>query len=610
MALLQSKKDFPMQRLNMLPWEKNHPLNGNPCPVTGRMVYIENNWKVTRSDYRLKTGILERGVILSLPVGYTKIGDTESFFEIMHQILKSSLLNAEQFVLIEDYTFHTGSDYDGRITYIKRMIDEIHPLGIIFITRSVNWRMSIKFGRALYLSPFPIKCVSSYRDAFKTGAEILKRPIAGSGRKKTPYTIDNIHFAVTLDIKSTSLVCVRYNGSPQVEDLSSITDLYLSLSVNPKLIRGFRTVHDLSLMTLPKAAVLYRLVQMVLSRQCNNGIERYIVIGESRTLMLLILLGRMSGRDRIKVWLFKSIEDAYSKMGPGSCQNKEQLGVLQMAAITILETIVWDKPGVYEFERVNDPELKPLALMLGAIKQDIDYYLEQRQKELKRLEDAHNRARKISAEIDLALQRSEKDRINSEVLSNENLSLTTEIAKAQKEVFLVLSDYIDRRAHMAAGSTRRLARFVSSLAELFGYTKEERTRLHDATLLYHVGYLAVGEDEQNRELHCTVGSEVLSNIYTFIMQYAAHIAHYHHEKWNGMGFPDRLIGDQIPREAQLIAITEFLLSCETEQIEYSLTRESGMSFDPEMVKVILMNREKMVTFLESEKPDLGDNLAE
>jgi response regulator RpfG family c-di-GMP phosphodiesterase len=582
----------------MLPWEKNHPLNGNPCPVTGRMVYIENSWKVTRSDYRLKTGILESGVVLSLPVGYTRIGDTESFFKIMHQILKCSLLNAEQFILIEDYTFHTGSDYEGRITYIKRMIDEIHPLGIVFITRSANWRLSIKIGRALYLCPFPIKCVSSYREAFSTGAELLKRPIAGSGKKRTPDTIDNIHFAVTLDIKSTSLVLVKYNGCPQSEDLSSIADLYLSLSVNPKLCREFRTVHDLSSMTLPKAAVLYRLLQMVLSRPYNSGVERYIITGESRILMVMIYLGSFPIRDWIKIRLFESSDDAYKKIGPGSGLSKEQSGVLQMAAIGMLETVAWDKTGVYELERVNDPDLKPLALMLGAIKQDIDYYIEQRQKELKRLEDAHNRSRKISTEIDLALQASERDRINSETLSNENLSLSMEIAKAQKEVFLVLSDYIDKRALVAAGSTRKLARFVVNLAELFEYTKEEGFRLHDATLLYHVGYLAVGEDEHNCELHCRAGSEVLSNIYTFIMQYAAHIAHYHHEKWNGTGYPDHLIGDQIPQEAQLIAVAEFILSCETEQIEYRLIRESGISFDPEMVKVILMNREKIISFLE------------
>lgn len=80
------------------------------------------------------------------------------------------------------------------------------------------------------------------------------------------------------------------------------------------------------------------------------------------------------------------------------------------------------------------------------------------------------------------------------------------------------------------------------------------------------------------------------------MQYAAQIAHYHHEKWNGMGYPDHLIGDQIPRKAQLIAIAEFLLALPIGQFEYSLSKESGTSFNPEMVKTILLQREKVLAF--------------
>jgi response regulator RpfG family c-di-GMP phosphodiesterase len=562
------------------------------------MVYIENKWKVTRADYRLKTGILERGVALSLPVGHTKICDTRSFFEIMHQILKSPHLNSEQFVLVEDYTFHTGSDYEGRLTYIKRMIDEIHPDGIIFITRATNWRLSIQIGRVLYGAPFPIKCVSSYRDALQLASEILGRPLAGTTRTKTHEKIDNIHFAVSLDMKSTGFLCVKFNGCPQVGDLSSIMDLYMGLPDHPKLVKGFRTVHDLSTMTLPQTAILYRLVQMVLSKQCNNGTDRIIVTGGKIKLSLLIHIVSMFSKDLFKIYLFKSGEKAMDKAEHEVNDTANKSVKLQIAAIEMLETIIWDRPGYYELEIVNDPALRPLALMLGAIKQDIDYYLDQRQKELEKLQDAHHRARKLSGEIDKALKRSELDRLNTEALSNENLSLSMEIAKAQKEVFLVLADYIDKRVNLPMGSTRRLARFVSKLAELFGYSSEECTRLYDGTLLYHVGYLGVGEEEKNIELHCIVGGEVLGNIYTFIMQFAAHIAHYHHEKWNGMGYPDRLIGNQIPHEARLIAIAEFLFYSPASQMEFALSRESGTSFDPEMVTTILMSRDRVHTYLQ------------
>lgn len=586
-----------MQRLDILPWEANHPLNGHPCPVTGRIPYIENRWKVTRPDYRLKTGILEREVVLSLPVGHTKIIDTRSFFENLKLICGSPFLNALHFVLVEDYTFHSGSDYEGRLTYIRRMIDEIKPAGIIFITRSTNWKLSIQFGSVLYNAPFPIKCVSSYREALTNASEILERTLAGSSRVKTLDKIDNINFALSLDLRTPSIVCVKYSGTPELRDLSSVAEFYMGLPAHPKLAKSFRIVHDLSGMTLPPFSILWKLIKMVLSRNYNNADICTIIKGGSNTISLVIKIISLTGRDRLTVKLFDSCDTACEVLMSELQMGGQQSGALQVAAIEMVEKIDWEKPGFYELEIVNNPELKPLALMLGAIKQDIDYNLDQRQKELETLIDVHDRARKLSGEIDNAYQQSELDRISAESLSNENLTLSMEIAKAQQEVFLVLSDYIDMRASLPVGSTKKLALFVSKIAEFLGYTPEECTRLYDATLLYHVGYLGIHEHEENIELHCSVGGEVLSNIYTFIMQYAAHIAHYHHEKWNGMGYPDHLTGDRIPREAQLIAIAEFLLALPIDQFEYALSKESGSSFDPKMVKTILLHREKVLTFL-------------
>jgi putative two-component system response regulator len=82
------------------------------------------------------------------------------------------------------------------------------------------------------------------------------------------------------------------------------------------------------------------------------------------------------------------------------------------------------------------------------------------------------------------------------------------------------------------------------------------------------------------------------------MQYAAHIAHYHHEKWNGMGYPERLAGDRIPREARLIALAEFILSSPSSQLEYALSKESDTSFDPEMVTTILLHKEEVLGYIE------------
>lgn len=594
-----------MQRLDVLPWEANHPLNGHPCPVTGRLVYIENGWKITRPDYRLRSGILEPGVVLSLPVGYTKTADTNAFFNNMQLIRENSRLNADRFVLIEDYAFHTGSDYEGRLTYIRRMIDEISPAGIVFITRSKIWRLSINIGKTFYPATFPIKCVSTYREALQSASEMLGRRLAGGNRVRTTDKIDNIHFAVEAAIQTPSLVRILYSGCPTRKDLSWVTEFFMGLPDHPKLAAEFRAVHDFSAMETPTIPVLYQLLRVMVSPHCNSGNRRMIIRGRSLLSgwFLRFLIWR-SGQP-LRLELFRNFEACLEVVRRDIPEESEQSGRIQMNAMEMLDTINWEKPGYYELESVTDPVLRPLALMLGALKQDVDHYLAQRNRELEKLQEANIKARLLSDEIDRAYKRSERDRLKSEVLSGENLSLSLEIAKAQKEVFLVLADYIDKRAGMPMGTTIRLARMVCDLATLFNYTEGECTHLHDATLLYHAGYLGIPEREPDPKLHCSVGSEVLSNIDTYVMQYASHIAHYHHEKWNGTGYPEGLIGDLIPREARLVALAEFLLTCGAAQFEYRLQQEAGSTFDPTMVRTLLLHREKVLALLSEPDEILG-----
>jgi response regulator RpfG family c-di-GMP phosphodiesterase len=586
-----------MQRRKLSTWEANHPLNGNPCPVTNRLVYIEDTWKITRADYRLRTGILEPGIVLSLPVGHTSIDDTATFFVNMHDILGNSRLDAGKFVLVEDYTLHTGSDYEGRRTYIRRMIDEIHPAAIIFIARSTSWRLSIKIGTVLYGSPFPIILAPSYRDALRSASEILGRPLEGQTPVKTYDKIDHPNFSISLGVLSPTLLHVKFSGCPSKNDLSSIADFYLGLPYHPKVTKEFRTIHDFSAMAFPSLHIAVKIFRLVLSRHYNSGDDIAIVEGASPGVAATIrLIGMFKIRKR-RIAFYKDLGAAIANMRP----DVEIMPVfrenIKTAALELLETIVWNKPGFDYLETVIDPLLKPLALTLGSIKQDIDYYLQQRQNDLDKLEELNRHARQLSRDIEQALHRSEDDCRKAEILSKENLSLSKDITASQKEVFLVLADYIDRRALVPAGSTRKLARLAKKTAVLFGYGEEDRDRLHDATLLIHTGYLAIPEQERNPDLHCVFGGDVLGKIHTFIMQYASDIARYHHEKWDGSGFPEHLKGELIPPEARLIAIADFLLSRPQDQIEDALRSESGKAFDPVMVANVLHNIADVKAFI-------------
>ncbi|NLD91769.1 MAG: hypothetical protein GX639_03780 [Fibrobacter sp.] len=590
-----------MRYLDVKPWEANHPLNGKPCPVTGRIPYIEDSWMVLRPDYRLRTGILEPGVVLSLPVGYTKIQDTHTFFKTLSNICKSPHLNRDNFVIVEDYSFHTGSDYEGRLIYIKRMVDEINPAGVVIFTQAVNWRLSVRMARVLGGHPFPIMLADSYREALNIASEMLGRPISGMMKRCTDDKYDNGLFSFNVKLHNPNAMIADYCGKAQIQDVGAIIELCQRLPENPKLAPNYSVIHDLTQLVLTSAKMTFKLLSTVISDHCNGQhAPVWIITQSSFVKVCLFLLSRFPSSEKV-VRVFLSREQALKEF-----DNLNEIGTpeaselrIQTAALNLLDNIVWDKPGYYELEAVTDPLLKPLALVLGALKQDFDYYIQIRQSEADKLELTHRRLIKLSMEIEESLHNSEVDRKKAEALSKENLTIAHEITQSQKEVFLVLADYVDERAGLRLGYTRVLAGFVKKLSGMIGYSSEDQDRLHDAALLFHVGYISVADDNSIDEVgkkraHCILGSEVLGRIYAVMMQFGSRIARSHHEKWDGTGIPDGLAGESIPQEARLVHIAEFILAQDSESLDNALLLEAAVSLDPGMVVTVRSNLLKIL----------------
>ena len=96
---------------------------------------------------------------------------------------------------------------------------------------------------------------------------------------------------------------------------------------------------------------------------------------------------------------------------------------------------------------------------------------------------------------------------------------------------------------------------------------------------------------------------------------AFNVARYHHEKWNGMGYPDKLKGEEIPLESRIMAIADVydaLVSkrCYKEPMSfeqaYSVMIESmGSHFDPNLEQVFILSREKLEDYYSSEVDAAG-----
>lgn len=114
----------------------------------------------------------------------------------------------------------------------------------------------------------------------------------------------------------------------------------------------------------------------------------------------------------------------------------------------------------------------------------------------------------------------------------------------------------------------RMAAYARAIAEAIGWPEHMAERLELAAPLHDTGKIGIPDGilKAPRKLtaeewvimrqHSLIGYEILQCSDTPIFKMAAEIALYHHEKWDGSGYPKGLAGDNIPKSAQIVAIAD------------------------------------------------------
>lgn len=125
---------------------------------------------------------------------------------------------------------------------------------------------------------------------------------------------------------------------------------------------------------------------------------------------------------------------------------------------------------------------------------------------------------------------------------------------------------MDQFEGYAAGQASRVAWVADALAEKFGLARRDREFLEQAARLHDIGEMSMGRDyiRANRALasserldlerHPVIGEQEIARLE--LAKSTQLIVRWHHESWNGSGYPDRLEAEQIPLSARILRVAD------------------------------------------------------
>ena len=172
---------------------------------------------------------------------------------------------------------------------------------------------------------------------------------------------------------------------------------------------------------------------------------------------------------------------------------------------------------------------------------------------------------------------------------------------------MALVEAIDAKDSYTNGHSNRVADYSVMIAERAGKTKEEQEEIYLIALLHDVGKIGISNaiinkkgkltDEEYAEIkrHPTVGREILSKI--SIDPKLAIGASFHHERYDGKGYPMGLKGEEIPEIARIIAVADSYDAMASkrsyrdvlpkEKIRSELVKGKGTQFDPSFAEIMI-----------------------
>jgi putative nucleotidyltransferase with HDIG domain len=206
-------------------------------------------------------------------------------------------------------------------------------------------------------------------------------------------------------------------------------------------------------------------------------------------------------------------------------------------------------------------------------------------------------------------------RLERDILLDRASYLEEQVGKARSTVMscyegtvtaLILT--IDAKDHYTYNHSNRVAKMSSSLAKEMGVEEKIIKKIEHAASIHDIGKIGIDENilkkngrltpEEYGEIkkHPIIGVRIVQSVP--FLEDAIPVILYHHERYDGKGYPEGMKGNQIPVSARIVAVADAVDSMMSarpyrdaltmDKVLSELRDNAGAQFDPEIVNIILI----------------------
>jgi putative two-component system response regulator len=203
---------------------------------------------------------------------------------------------------------------------------------------------------------------------------------------------------------------------------------------------------------------------------------------------------------------------------------------------------------------------------------------------------------------------------------------TREINLGKLETLNILGRAAEFKDNETGMHVMRMSHYCEVLAKALGMTDEDAETLRDAAPMHDIGKIGIPDsvllkpgkldaDEWiTMQKHVEYGVEILGRQSdSKLMQMAIQVAQYHHEKWDGTGYPNQISGEEIPLVGRIAAVADVFDALTAERpykrawsVDEALNlfkEQKGKHFDPRVVELLFENLPEILAIKERFKDE-------